>query len=64
METSYDVRFWATREYEGSTKTSYYVRWKVGSSPFQKGFGKKALAESFRSNLVAAASRGRSVRPR
>ncbi|MEN3298796.1 integrase [Pseudonocardia sp.] len=58
METTYDVRFWATRTYKGSTATTYYVRWKVAGSLFQEGFRTTALAESFRSRLLAAASQG------
>ncbi|WP_211178198.1 tyrosine-type recombinase/integrase [Pseudonocardia acidicola] len=58
MDISYDARIWTTRVYTGTTTTTYFVRWKVADSPFQEGFKTKALAESFRSQLVTAARQG------
>jgi integrase len=62
METTYDVRIWKTEVYKGKTKTSYYVRWKVDQQRFKEPFGTKALGESFRSELLAAARRGEAFR--
>src|SRR4051794_34168138 len=58
MGTTYDVRFWKTEVYEGKRETTHYVRWVVAGKPLREGFKTKALAESFRSELVAAARRG------
>ena len=56
--TTYDVRIWKTEQYKGKKKTTYYVRWKVGKQAFKVPFEKKALADSFRADLVSAAGRG------
>lgn len=58
MSTTYDVRIYKTEVYKGKTRTSYYVRWKVDGKWWREGFRVKALAESFRAELVAAARRG------
>jgi integrase len=55
---SFDIRFWNTRTYTGKSTTTYYVRWKVAGRLYQRGFQTKALADSFRSELVAAARSG------
>ena len=55
---SFDIRFWKTRTYTGKSTTTYYVRWKVAGRLYQRGFQTKALAEIFRSELVAAARSG------
>ncbi|MGB3441956.1 MAG: integrase [Actinophytocola sp.] len=58
MQTSYKVKFWKTRVYEGARKTTYYVRWTVDGEGFQEGFATSRLAESFRSKLLSAARDG------
>jgi integrase len=58
MRTSYKVKFWTTRVYNGARKTTYYVRWTVDDERFQEGFATSRLAGSFRSKLLTAASEG------
>jgi len=58
MTTTYDVRIWKTEVYEGKRGTTYYVRWKVAGKPWREPFKGKALADGFRSDLVAAARKG------
>ncbi len=58
METSYEVRIWTNRIYRGARTTTHYVRWKVAVTCFQVPFKTGALAESFRSQLLAAARQG------
>jgi integrase len=58
MGISYKVRFWKTEIYKGKRATTYYVRWTVDGKPWREPFTKSALAESFRSQLVSAASKG------
>lgn len=58
MTTTYDVRVWKTEIYQGSDRKVYRVRWRVGSRRFRKPHSTAALADSFRSELVAAARRG------
>jgi integrase len=57
--TGYDVRLWKTDSYKGKGVTSYRVRWTVARKEFAKVFRKSAQAESFRSELRAAANKGR-----
>jgi integrase len=58
MSTSFKVNFWKTQVYRGARKTTYYVRWTVAGEAFKEPFGLAAQAESFRSDLVAAARKG------
>ena len=58
METSYDVRVWKTKVYNGQRGTTYYVRWTVDGREWTEPFKGKALADSFRSDIVSAARRG------
>jgi integrase len=58
METSYDVRIWKVEVYRGTRRTSYTVRWSVAGKPRRQTFKTAALADAFRSDLVAAARRG------
>ena len=58
METTYEVRVWGIRKYKGRTKTSYTVRWAVVGRPWSKTFPSKALADSFRAELMTAVNRG------
>ena len=61
-DTTYDVRVYKTEVYKGKRKTSHYVRWTVAKRPFKRPFGTAALADSFRSDLIAAARRGEAFR--
>jgi integrase len=58
MSTTYDVRVYKTETYQGKKITSHYVRWKVAGKLHREGFRTVALADSFRSELVAASRRG------
>ncbi|MFC7480124.1 tyrosine-type recombinase/integrase [Luedemannella flava] len=58
MNTTYDVRLWKTKVYKGVRKTGYYVRWSVAGREWSEAFQNSTLADSFRSELVAAARRG------
>lgn len=53
---SYDVRIHAISLRQ--RKLPYEVRWRVGNRPFSKSFATKALADSFRAELLAAARAG------
>ena len=58
MSTSYDVRIWAIRVRK-DLRLAYQVRWKVGhGAPRHKSFATRALAESFRAELIHAMRRG------
>lgn len=57
-EMTYDVRIWAIRKVTGKQSTSYEVRWRVGHKRRSRNFGTRALAESFRADLMSAARRG------
>jgi len=52
------VRMWKTKVYQGKRGNSYYVRWTVAGKEWKEPFKHSALAESFRSDLVAAARKG------
>ena len=62
--STYEVRIWATREYQGrdrktgKERKSYRVRWEVAGREFGKTFQTRAMAESFRSRLVIAQREG------
>ncbi|WP_033439390.1 tyrosine-type recombinase/integrase [Saccharothrix sp. NRRL B-16314] len=58
MSTTYDVRIHQTEVYKGKRTTTFYVRWTVAGKRRREGFRAKALAESFRAELVTAARRG------
>lgn len=63
--TTYAVRIYKTDVYQSRKKNgrnTYWVRWKVAQRSFKEPFGTAALAESFRSELVAAARRGEAFR--
>ncbi|MCU7724582.1 integrase [Actinoplanes sp. KI2] len=57
---TYDVRIYEIDVYKGKTTTTYWVQWKIaGKLPLRKRpFKQKALAVSFRSDLIAAARKG------
>lgn len=58
MGTTYNVHFWKTEKYVGKTATTYAVRWSVDGRPCKSRFATKALAESFRAELVTAVRKG------
>ena len=59
MPTTYNVRVFKIDVYEGKKLTSYYVRWRTGPQKHcSDAFRQRAAAESFRSELVTAASLG------
>ncbi|MEU8185651.1 hypothetical protein AB0B86_33305 [Micromonospora sp. NPDC049047] len=58
MNTTYDVRIWTTETYEGKKGRTYRVRWQVAGQPRKEVFKTKALAESFRSELLTASRKG------
>src|SRR5699024_10245407 len=55
--SSFDVKIWGIRAYEGKRKTSYTVRWAVAGRRFQETFDGDKLAEGRRSELVTAQKR-------
>jgi integrase len=58
MTTTYDVRIWSIETYEGKAGRSYRVLWRVAGSRKGETFKSRALADSFRAELVAASRRG------
>jgi integrase len=58
MDGSYDVTFWAIEKRVRKRSTSYRVHWFVAKKKFTETFGTFAHADSFRSELMAAARRG------
>lgn len=49
---------WAIEIYQDKRGKTYKVRWKVGPRRFKESFKTRALADSFRSILIAAANKG------
>jgi hypothetical protein len=58
MTTTYNVRIWKTEQCDGQRGTTYKVRWAVARRQHKKVFRTKALADSFRSELVGASRKG------
>ncbi|MGH3567056.1 MAG: tyrosine-type recombinase/integrase [Pseudonocardia sp.] len=58
MSATFDVRVWEITYYRGTRATSYIVRWKVGRREWKERYRTRALADSFRSELVAASRKG------
>jgi integrase len=58
VTVTYDVRIYKTDVWEGKRTTTYYVRWKAGARPWKEPFKTRALADSFRSELMSACRRG------
>jgi integrase len=58
METTYAVSIWNITVYEGKRRNTYNVRWKVGKQEFRVPFKTRALADSFRSELLVATKKG------
>ncbi|MBR8744994.1 tyrosine-type recombinase/integrase [Nocardiopsis sp. MG754419] len=58
-DSTYEVRIWKKFEvYRGKRKTTHTVRWRVGDKRFREAHSTAAMADSFRSELVAATNRG------
>ncbi|HKR51688.1 MAG TPA: integrase, partial [Pseudonocardiaceae bacterium] len=55
---TYDVRVWKTEQCTGQRGITYKVRWVVAGRQRKKAFGTKALADSFRSELMTALRKG------
>ncbi len=58
MNLSYEVRVQGIRTQKGVQRDTHTARWVVGGKRFGKSFRTKALAESFRSELLIAERRG------
>ncbi len=56
--TTYDVRVWAVTRRKRRDSPSYRVRWVVAGKEWHDTFPTRALADSFRSDLVSATRRG------
>ena len=56
-DTSYEVRFWKI-EVRANRRSAYRVLWIVAGQRFSQSFMSKPLADSFRSQLIMAASKG------
>lgn len=59
---TYDVQIWKIEQRARKSGTSYRVLWRVSAARFQRSFKTSALADSFRSDLLAAARRGEAFR--
>jgi integrase len=55
---SYDVKMWKIRVNEGTRGKTYTVRWVLDGQEWRDTFKTRALAESFRSDLISATRRG------
>ena len=62
MDTTFDVRIHEISIYKGSRTTTYKVRWQVAGRRLTEPFKTSGLAESFRSDLLAAARKGTAFR--
>jgi hypothetical protein len=58
MDTTYDVRIWRIQPNARAGGKTYTVRWKVAKQRWKRTFKTAALADSFRSDLLAAACKG------
>lgn len=58
MTHTYDVRIWEITVYKGARVTTYKVRWKVGKQEWKEPFRTRALADSFRAELLSATRKG------
>lgn len=56
--TSYDVRVWSVITYERRQGRTYGVRWSVAGQRQHRTFRSKALAESFRAELLTLTRQG------
>jgi integrase len=58
MTTTYDVRIWNIEQCNGQRGATYKVRWAVAGKRHKKAFRTRALADSFRSDLISAQRKG------
>ena len=58
METTYSVHIWKITVYNGMRGNTYYVRWIVDGKEWKEPFKAKALADSFRADLLSAQRKG------
>ncbi|UVS80622.1 integrase [Actinokineospora sp. UTMC 2448] len=58
MSTSFDVKIYSIEKREGKRKSTYRLVWTVGGNRYRHSFDTVALADSFRSGLVSATSKG------
>lgn len=56
--TSYDVRIWSVQPYERKRGRTYGVRWSVANERQHRTFTSRALADSFRAELITATRQG------
>lgn len=56
--TSYDVRIWKIRTYQGRRGKTYSVRWSVAGSEHRETFKKRALADRRRAELLTKTAQG------
>jgi integrase len=56
--TTYDVRVWGVTKRAWRSGTTYRVRWLVGRKEWHDSFATKALAESFRADLLSLSRQG------
>lgn len=56
--TTYDVRVWGVTKRVWRTGTTYRVRWLVARKEWHDSFTTRALAESFRADLLSLARQG------
>jgi integrase len=57
-QTTYEVRVWSVRRFTGRRSCTYRVRWAVAGHETGRTFPTRALADRFRSDLIAATNRG------
>ena len=57
-EASYDVRVWGIKVYVRTKGRTYGVRWSVANRPQHSTFATRAIADSFRSDLLSATRQG------
>jgi hypothetical protein len=58
VETTYSVNIWKITVYNGKRGNTYYVRWIVDGKEWKEPFKAKALADSFRADLLSAQRKG------
>lgn len=58
VPTTYDVRVWAVTKRQRRDGPKYRVRWVVAGKEWHDTFPTRALADSFRSDLISVTRRG------
>ena len=61
-EMTYDVRIWGISRRAWQSGTTYRVRWVVAGREWHESFTTRALAESFRADLLSLARQGQPFR--